>query len=230
MTEYQNLIAGPFPLQKDTVTIGGNQNLKAGCVLGFKSVTDGAKGKYRFALSSITAAAGTVSVTIGEDTFSIDTTESGSNHTIDEILDSLAAAVNASSTVAFEATADKSNDYFILEAKTVGTWAGDVTISMAKTGDIALTIGDKTQVTAPADASTGEFYAADHTAVDGTQTARAVLLEDVVVANGSLGKAVVTYTGCFNKSKLTFGGSDTLEDQYTNMLDHCIFAVDVVEE
>lgn len=229
MTEYQNLIAGPFPLQKDTVTIGGNQNLKAGCVLGFKSVTDGAKGKYRFALSSITAAAGTVSVTIGEDTFSIDTTESGSNHTIDEILDSLAAAVNASSTVAFEATADKSNDYFILEAKAVGTWAGDVTISMAKTGDLVLTIGSKTQVTAPADASTGEFFAADHTAVDGTQTARAVLLEDIVVANGSLGKAVVAYTGCFNKSKLTFGGSDTLEDQYTNMLDHCIFAVDVVE-
>lgn len=229
MTEYENLIAGPFPLQKDTVTIGGNQNLKAGCVLGFKSVSAGAKGKYRFALSSITAAAGTVSVTIGENTFSIDTTAEGDNHTIDEILDSLAAAVNASSLVAFEATADKSNDYFILEAKTVGTWAGDVTITMAKTGDLALTIGDKTQVTAPADASTGEFFAADHTAVDGTQVARAVLLEDITVANGSLGKAVVAYTGCFNKSKLTFGGSDTIADQYTNMLDHSIFAVDVVE-
>lgn len=229
MTEYENLIAGPFPLQKDTVTIGGNQNLKAGCVLGFKSVSAGAKGKYRFALSSITAGAGTVSVTIGENTFSIDTTAEGSNHTIDEILDSLAAAVNASSLVAFEATADKSNDYFILEAKSVGTWAGDVTISMAKTGDLVLTIGDKTQVTAPADASTGEFFAADHTAVDGTQVARAVLLEDIVVANGSTGKAVVAYTGCFNKSKLTFGGSDTIADQYTNMLDHSIFAVDVVE-
>ena len=137
--------------------------------------------------------------------------------------------MNASSTVAFEATADKSNDYFILEAKAVGTWAGDVTISMAKTGDLVLTIGSKTQVTAPADASTGEFYAADHTADDGTQVARAVLLEDIVVANGSLGKAVVAYTGCFNKSKLTFGGSDTIADQYINMLDHSIFAVDVVE-
>ena len=229
MTEYENLIAGPFPLQKDTVTIGGNQNLKAGCVLGFKSVSAGAKGKYRFALSSITAAAGTVSVTIDTETFSIDTTAEGSNHTIDEILDSLAAAVNASSTVAFEATADKTNDYFILEAKAVGTWAGDVTISMAKTGDLVLTIGSKTQVTAPADASTGEFYAADHSADDGTQVARAVLLEDIVVANGSLGKAVVAYTGCFNKSKLTFGGSDTIADQYINMLDHSIFAVDVVE-
>ena len=229
MTEYENLIAGPFPLQKDTVTIGGNQNLKAGCVLGFKSVSAGAKGKYRFALSSITAAAGTVSVTIGENTFSIDTTAEGDNHTIDEILDSLAAAVNASSLVAFEATADKSNDYFILEAKAVGTWAGDVTITMAKTGDLALTIGNKTQVTAPADASTGEFFAADHTKDDGTQTARAVLLEDIVVANGTTGKAVVAYTGCFNKSKLTFGGSDTIADQYTNMLDHSIFAVDVVE-
>lgn len=229
MTEYENLIAGPFPLQKDTVTIGGNQTLNAGCVLGFKSVSAGTKGKYRFALSSITAAAGTVSVTIGENTFSIDTTAEGDNHTIDEILDSLAAAVNASSLVAFEATADKSNDYFILEAKSVGTWAGDVTITMAKTGDLALTIGDKTQVTAPADASTGEFFAADHTAVDGTQVARAVLLEDITVANGSLGKAVVAYTGCFNKSKLTFGGSDTIADQYTNMLDHSIFAVDVVE-
>lgn len=229
MTEYENLIAGPFPFQKDTVTIGGNQNLKAGCVLGFKSVSAGAKGKYRFALSSITAAAGTVSVTIDTETFSIDTTAEGANHTIDEILDSLAAAVNASSTVAFEATADKSNDYFILEAKAVGTWAGDVTISMAKTGDLVLTIGSKTQVTAPADASTGEFYAADHTADDGTQVARAVLLEDIVVANGSLGKAVVAYTGCFNKSKLTFGGSDTIADQYINMLDHSIFAVDVVE-
>lgn len=229
MTEFENLIAGPFPLQKDAVTIGGNQNLKAGCVLGFKSVSAGAKGKYRFALSSITAAAGTVSVTIDTETFSIDTTAEGANHTIDEILDSLAAAVNASSTVAFEATADKSNDYFILEAKAVGTWAGDVTISMAKTGDLVLTIGSKTQVTAPADASTGEFYAADHTADDGTQVARAVLLEDIVVANGSLGKAVVAYTGCFNKSKLTFGGSDTIADQYINMLDHSIFAVDVVE-
>ena len=229
MTEYENLIAGPFPLQKDTVIIGGNQNLKVGCVLGFKSVSAGAKGKYRFALSSITAAAGTVSVTIDTETFSIDTTAEGANHTIDEILDSLAAAVNASSTVAFEATADKSNDYFILEAKAVGTWAGDVTISMAKTGDLVLTIGSKTQVTAPADASTGEFYAADHSADDGTQVARAVLLEDIVVANGSLGKAVVAYTGCFNKSKLTFGGSDTIADQYINMLDHSIFAVDVVE-
>ncbi len=229
MTEYENLIAGPFPLQKDTVTIGGNQTLKTGCVLGFKSVSAGAKGKYRFALSSITAAAGTVSVTIGENTFSIDTTAEGDNNTIDEILDSLAAAVNASSLVAFVATADKTNDYFILEAKTVGTWAGDVTITMAKTGDLALTIGDKTQVTAPADASTGEFFAADHTKDDGTQTARAVLLEDITVANGSLGKAVVAYTGCFNKSKLTFGGSDTIADQYTNMLDHSIFAVDVVE-
>lgn len=229
MTEYENLIAGPFPLQKDTVTIGGNQNLKAGCVLGFKSVSAGAKGKYRFDLSSITAAAGTVSVTIDTETFSIDTTAEGANHTIDEILDSLAAAVNASSTVAFEATADKSNDYFILEAKAVGTWAGDVTISMAKTGDLVLTIGSKTQVTAPADASTGEFYAADHSADDGTQVARAVLLEDIVVANGSLGKAVVAYTGCFNKSKLTFGGSDTIADQYINMFDHSIFAVDVVE-
>ena len=229
MTEYENLIAGPFPLQKDTVTIGGKQDLKAGCVLGFKRVSAGAKGKYRFALSSITAAAGTVSVTIDTETFSIDTTAEGANHTIDEILDSLAAAVNASSTVAFEATADKSNDYFILEAKAVGTWAGDVTISMAKTGDLVLTIGSKTQVTAPADASTGEFYAADHTANDGTQVARAVLLEDIVVANGSLGKAVVAYTGCFNKSKLTFGGSDTIADQYINMLDHSIFAVDVVE-
>ena len=229
MTEYENLIAGPFPLQKDTVTIGGNQNLKAGCVLGFKSVSAGAKGKYRFALSSITAAAGTVSVTIDTETFSIDTTAEGANHTIDEILDSLAAAVNASSTVAFEATADKSNDYFILEAKAVGTWAGGVTLSMAKTGDLVLTIGSKTQVTAPADASSGEFFAADHTKNDGTQIARAVLLEDIVVANGATGKAVVAYTGCFNKSKLTFGGSDTIANQYINMLDHSIFAVDVVE-
>ena len=230
MTEYPNLIAGKFPIQKATVTIGCNQDLKAGCVLGYKSVSAGAKGKYRFALSSITAAAGTVSVTIGEDTFSIDTTAEGNNHTIDEILDSLAAAVNASSLVAFEATANKTNDYFILEAKTVGTWAGDVTISMAKTGDLVLTIGDKTQVTARADASTGEFFAADHTKNDGTQIARAVLLEDIAVANGSLGKALIAYTGCFNQSKLTFGGSDTIADQFTNMIDHSIFAVDVVEE
>ena len=39
----------------------------------------------------------------------------------------------------------------------------------------------------------------------------------------------MAYTGCFNKSKLTFGGSDTIADQYINMLDHSIFAVDVVE-
>lgn len=230
MTEYENLIAGPFPLQKDTVTIGGNQNLKAGCVLGFKSVSAGAKGKYSFALSSFTAGAGTVSVTIGEETFSVDTTTAGDNHTIDEILTSLAEAVNASTLVAFEATADTSADKLVLEAKAVGAWAGDVTISMAKSGDVVVTIGDKTQVTAPADASSGEFYAADHTKNDGTQIARAVLLEDIVVANGATGKAVVAYTGCFNKSKLTFGGSDTIENQYTNMLDHSIFAVDVAEK
>ena len=183
MTEYENLIAGPFPLQKDTVTIGGNQNLKVGCVLGFKSVSAGAKGKYSFALSSFTAGAGTVSVTIGEEAFSVDTTTAGDNHTIDEILTSLAEAVNASTLVAFEATADTSADKLVLEAKAVGAWAGDVTISMAKSGDVVVTIGDKTQVTAPADASSGEFYAADHTKNDGTQIARAVLLEDIVVAN-----------------------------------------------
>lgn len=229
MTKYQNLIAGPFPMQKDTVTIGGNQTLKAGCVLGFKSPSDGAKGKYSFALTSFTAGAGAVSCSIGDDDFSVNTTADGDNDTVDEILTSLAAEINAVTTCEFKATADTSADKLVLEAKTVGAWAGDVTITMSKSGDVVVTIGDKTQVTAPADASTGEFFAADHTEDDGTQVARAVLLEDITVANGTTGKAVVAYTGCFNKSKLTFGGSDTVADQYVNMIDHCIFAVDVVE-
>lgn len=227
---YENIIAGDFPIHKGTVKIGGNQDLKLGCVLGYKSVTDGAKGKYSFLLSSITAGAGTVSVVIDGTSFTVDTTADGDNNTIDEILTSLAAAVNASTLVGFTATADTEHDKLVLEAKTVGAWAGSAVITMAKTGTIVLTIGEKTQVTAPADASTGEFFAADHTAVDGTQTARAVLLEDCKVASGSIGHAVVAFTGCFNKSKLSFGGSDTLEDQYTNMLDGCIFAVDVIEK
>lgn len=229
MSQYQNLIAGEFPMQKATVTIGGNQNLKAGCVLGFKSANEGAKGKFSFALSSITAAAGTVSVTIGDETYTINTTADGDNNTIDEILTSLAAAVNADSTCAFAATADTSADKLVLEAKAVGVFANSVTISMAKTG-VTLTIGEKQTVTSGVDYSSGEFYAADHTKDDGTQTAAAVLLEDITVANGSTGKAVVAYTGCFNKSKLTFGGSDTLDDQFSNMLDHSIFPVEIVEK
>lgn len=224
---YENLIVGDFPLQKETVTIGGNQELKAGCVLGRKTITAGAKGKFSFALTSLTADDGTVSATIDGETYSVDTT---SESTIDSILTALAAGINADSTCAFAASADTSADKLVLEAKAVGAFANSITISMAKTGDIVLTIGSKTTVTSGADASSGEFYAVNSGLSDGTQFPRAVLLEDVTVANGSTGKALVAFTGVFNKSKLTFGSTDTWATHADGMRDRCMFAVDVVEK
>lgn len=222
--KYDNIIAGDFPMVKDSVVLGGNQNLKMGCVLGRKSVSAGVKGEYYFGLSSLTPATGTVSVAIGDKTFSVDT---DSESTIDGILEALACEVNADSTCEFAAEADKSNDRFYLEAKNVGAWAGDVEISMSKTG-VTLTIGDKTQSTAPADASNGEYYAVNSGLIDGTQIPRAVLLEDVNVANGSTAVASVAFTGVFNKEKLSFGSTDTWATHFNDMRDRCMFVKDVV--
>lgn len=224
--KYDNLIIGDFPVKKSHVTLGGNQNLKMGCVLGEKSVTAGAKGKYYFALSSITADDGTVAVTIDGTSFSVDTT---SESTIDGILTALAAAVNADETCAFAATADTANDRLYLEANSVGTWAGDITITMAKTGDIAITIGEKTQATEPVDASNGEYYAVNSGLSDGTQYPRAVLLEDANVPNGETLTVLVALTGEFNKRKLTFGSTDTWATHKSAMRDRCMFVEDAIE-
>lgn len=223
--KYDNIIAGDFPMVKDKVVLGGNQNLKMGCVLGRKSVSAGAKGKYYFALTSFTGAdSSTLSVTIGEKTYSIDC---DSASTVDGMLEALAAEVNADSTCEFTATADKTNDRFYLEAKNVGTWAASVTITMSKT-TMTLTIGSKTQATAAADASNGEYYAVNSSLSDGTQIPRAVLLEDVTVAEGSTAIASAAFTGVFNKDKLSFGSTDTWATHFNDMRDRCMFVKDVV--
>lgn len=223
--KYDNLIAGDFPMVKSTVTIGGNQNLKMGCVLGRKSVSVGAKGKYSFALTSFTAAAGTLSATIDGVTYTVDADTSS---TVDGLLTALAAAINVDTTCAFVATADTDADKLVLEAKNVGAYAGDIVMSMASAG-ITVTIGDKTTVTAAADVSNGEYYAVDSSKNDGTQIPRAVLIEDVTVPNGSTGKAVVAFSGEFNISKLSFGSTDTWATHFDAMRDRCMFVKEIVE-
>lgn len=223
--KYDNLIAGDFTMVKSTVDIGGDQDLKMGCVLARKTVSAGAKGKYSFALTSFTAAVGTLSVTIDGTSFSVDST---AESTLDALLTSLATAVNADSTCAFAATADTENDKFVLEANTVGAWAGESEIAMDKTG-ITVTIGDKTTEVEAADKSNGEYYAVDSSKNDGTQIPRAVLIEDVAVESGDVGKAVVAFTGEFNKSKLSFGGSDTWATHFDAMRDRCMFVKEIVE-
>lgn len=222
---YDNFIVGLFPVVKALATIGGNQTLKKGCVLGKKNVSAGAKEKVYFGLSSLTPNTGTVAVTIGEKAFSVDTdTES----TIDGILDALAAAVNADTTCEFAATADKTNDRLYLEAKAVGAAQHSVTITMSKTGTVTITIGSKTSVTTGTDPSNGEYYAVVAAADDGTQYPRAVLLEDVTVANGDTAKASVAFTGEFNKAKLSFGSTDTWATHEVGMRDRGMFIRDVV--
>lgn len=224
MTSYDNLVVGQFPVVKARTTIGGNQTLKKGCVLGKKNVSAGAKEEAYFALSSLTAAEGTLSVTIGEQTYSIAT---DSESTIDGMLTALAAEVNADTTCEFGATGDTTNDRFYVKAKAVGAAQHSVSISMDKTG-ITLTIGSKTGVTTGTDPSNGEYYAVVAASDDGTQYPRAVLLEDVTVANGSTAEAAVAFTGEFNKEKLSFGSTDTWATHETAMRDRCMFVRDIV--
>ena len=223
---YDNLIVGEFPVQKDTVTIGGDQALKAGCVLGRKTISAGAKGSYYFALSALTASAGVVTLTVDGTAFAVDTTTAS---TVDTIIADLVAAVNADTTCAFKAEADTTNHRIYLTAKAVGAFAGDIAITLTKSSALVLTIGSKTQATAAADASNGEFYAVNSSLSDGTEVPRAVLLEDVTVESGETGKALVAYTGAFNKSKLTFGSTDTWATHSNAMRDRSMFAVEVVE-
>ena len=48
--KFDNDIAGEFPIQRETVKIGKNQNLKRGTILVEHIEDDGAKAKYSFAL------------------------------------------------------------------------------------------------------------------------------------------------------------------------------------
>lgn len=220
---YDNLIAGPFPIVRQTVKIGASQTLLTGTVLGKKTVTAGAKAKFSFALSALTAGAGSVTATIEGKTYEVETSTSSS---IDNILGDLAAAINADTGCKFRATANTADDELVLEANTVGVWANSVDISMDKV-DVTITIGSKTTETAGVDASSGEYYAVDSSKSDGTQEPIAVLLEDVTTSSAT-GLAVVALTGEFNVNKLIFGGSDDWADHETAMRKNGMFIRDAV--
>ena len=124
MTEYENLIAGPFPLQKDTVTIGGNQNLKAWLCAWLQERFRWCKRQYVLLCPHYGCCRHRVRDHRRTETFVSTRPPKVTTIPSTKSLTSLPLPVNASSLVAFEATADKSNALFF-EAKAVGTWAGE---------------------------------------------------------------------------------------------------------
>ena len=121
MTKYQNLFAGDFPQSREAVTIGSAQTLKAGCILGKKTATAGAKGKFSFALSAITAAEGSVTLYVGESGYTVVTT---AESTIANILADLVSAVNDDSSCGFAATADAASS--TIEQRQRDGWANSI--------------------------------------------------------------------------------------------------------
>lgn len=222
--QYQNLIGGDFPQARGSVTIGVSQTLKAGSVLGKKTVTAGAKGVFSFLLSSLTAAEGSVTLSIDALTYTVSTT---TESTLSTILTALAAAVNADSESPFVATADTANSKLVLTANTVGTWANDSVLSLASSG-ITLTIGSKVTVTSGVDFSDGSHFLVDSSKSDGTQTAVCVLLEDVTTGADATAQGVVARTGEFVSDSLIFGGTDTVATHIDAMRARCLFPVSSV--
>ena len=104
--KFDNDIAGEFPIQRETVKIGKNQNLKRGTILVEHIESDGAKAKYSFALSAYTAAADkTVTLAIGSASYVANV--GSSDATIAAVLGKIVTAAEADTK--FTVTADTTN-------------------------------------------------------------------------------------------------------------------------
>ena len=65
--------------------------------------------------------------------------------------------------------------------------------------------------------ASGKYTHVDDAAADGSEIARAVLIEDTDATAGDLSNTPVYLTGEFNRDKLNFGGGDVFGDHTDNM-------------
>jgi len=65
--------------------------------------------------------------------------------------------------------------------------------------------------------ATGKYVHVDDSAVDGSEVARAVLIEDTDATAADKTNTPVYFSGEFNVNKLNFGGGDVAADHIDNM-------------
>ena len=183
--KFDNDIAGEFPIQRETVKIGKNQNLKRGTILVEHIEDDGAKAKYSFALSAYTAAADkTVTLTIGSASYVANV--GSSDTTIAAVLGKIVTA--AAADTKFTVTADTTNSKLVLEAKAVGEDSTTITLETTAT----LTIGAKSEDVEGKDAVEGGFFPI----ASASEEPVGYLLKDIKTAADEAGYAEMARTGC----------------------------------
>ena len=215
--KFDNDIAGEFPIQRETVKIGSNQNLKRGTILEERSGSDGAKAKYSFALSAYTAAADkTVTLTVGTEDYVANI--GSSDTTIAAVLGKIVTA--AAADTKFNVTADTTNSKLVIEAKTVGTDSTTITLETTAT----LTIGAKSTDVAGADAVEGGFFAIS----DNSHEPVGYLLADIKTEVGEPGYAQIARTGCFSDSAAIIDESLNAKTIKDKLAARCLFFKDVV--
>lgn len=205
-----NLLAGALPVVTGAVNIAASQDLKRGAVLGLKTVV-AAVARVASITFTGTAAAGSgeVVLTVGSKTYT-HTTTTGDTPTA--VAAALKALVNADASRVVNAanTAGKLVLTFIVpgaNTETVGATSADADIIAGATA----------ADTAGVDAVHGDGVLVDSTAVDGSQVARVVLLDDVKTEASETKPAPVAKTGEFNSLALTVGGTDTVADHLDSL-------------
>ena len=210
--KFDNDIAGEFPIQRETVKIGKNQNLKRGTILVEHIESDGAKAKYSFALSAYTAAADkTVTLTVGSANYVANV--GSSDTTIAAVLAKVVAA--AAADTKFTVSADDTNGKLVLEAKEVGEDSTTITLETTAT----LTIGAKSEDVEGADAVEGGFFPI----ADNSEEPVGYLLNDVKTAADAAGSAEMARTGCFADSAAIIDDSLDAKTIKDKLAARCLF-------
>lgn len=216
--EFDNDIAGEFPIQRETVKIGSNQNLKRGAILVEQAESAGAKAKYSFALSAYTAAADkTVTLTIGTEDYVANV--GSSDTTIAAVLGKIVTA--AAADTKFNVTADTTNSKLVIEAKAVGADSTTITLETTAT----LTIGAKSEDVEGADAVEGGFFAIS----DNSQEPIGYLLKDIKTEVGVPGYADIARTGCFVGDKAIIDETLNAKTVKDKLAARCLFFKGAVE-
>lgn len=219
--KFDNDIAGEFPIQRETVKIGKNLNLKRGTILVEHAESDGAKAKYSFALSAYTAAADkTVTLKIGAAEYVANI--GASDTTVAAVLGKIATA--AAADTKFDVTADTANGKLVIEAKKVGADSTAITLETTAT----LTIGAKSEDVAGADAVEGGFFPI---AYDSEEPV-GYLLKDIETAADEAGYADMARTGCFAKDAAIIDENVNAKTVKDKLAARCLFfkAVSAVKD
>ena len=204
--KFDNDIAGEFPIQRETVKIGKNQNLKRGTILVEHIEDDGAKAKYSFALSAYTAADDkTVTLTIGSASYVANV--GSSDTTIAAVLGKVV-------------TADTTNGKLVLEAKEVGEDSTTITLETTAT----LTIGNKSEDVEGKDAVEGGFFPI----ASASEEPVGYLLKDITTAADEAGYADMARTGCFADTAAIIDENVNAKTVKDKLAARCLFFKGVV--